>query len=240
MSIPSLLITALWLWAAIEMFRRGDVRSWWIVALFLGPLGALAYLLVRVMPEWMPAARPQAGPKISLALAEIEVERLDNASAWRDLAEARRFKGRYPEALEAARRAAQKDPRDPHVAWELAQCLIASGAAGEAIAPLELALERDRSFAAGDTLLAYARALDAAGRRDEALAAYRELGTRSSRSELVYALAEAEIAAGNVDAGRAALQRVINEGKLVPGYLAGQVRPWMRRAKRRLADLRVT
>lgn len=237
MNVFTILTTALWLWAAVEMFRRGDVRSWWMLALLLGPLGALAYLLVRVVPEWAPAPRPSQGPRIPLALAEIEVERLDNAMAWRDLAEARRFRGKTAEALEAARRAADKDPRDPHIAWELARCLLAAGLAEEAIAPLTRVLERDRSFAGGEALFAHAQSLAATGRHQEALEAYRELGARSSRSELVFALAEAEAAAGYAEPARVAFRRVISEGKLVPRYLAREVRPWMRRAEKRLAEL---
>lgn len=237
MNLISLLVFGTWIWAAVEMYRRGDLRSWWVLALLFAPLGPVLYLLVRVVPDLVPAPRPQKGPKIALQLARIEVERLDNASAWRDLAEALRFAGKTGEALEAARRAAEKDPRDPHIAWELAQNELASGLGLEAIESLGRVLERDRGFAAGDALFALARALEAVGRPDEALAAYRELGARSSRSEMVYALAEIEVAAGNLEAARDAFRRVVSEGKLVPSYLAREVRPWMRRAEKRLAEL---
>lgn len=235
--VGTLLGAAIWIWGVIEMFRRGHAWPWLLAAFFFGPVGALIYLAVVVVPDMLPARRPKAGPRLQLAQAEIEVKRLDNAPAWRDLAEARRAKGRHEEALAAAEQAFAKDPEDPHIAWELAQCRIAAGRAAAAIEPLDIALAKDRGFAAGAALHALAVARRGAGDAAGALAALRELGARTSRPEFLYSLAQAEAEVGEVSTARALLQRIVDEGSLVPRYLAGEVRPWIRKANRRLAEL---
>lgn len=235
-----LFATAFWIWMAVEVVRRGHVNPWLWVVLIFGPVGGAVYFFAVILGDSKLVAsvgRPKEGPRLRLPQAEIEVRRLDNASAWRDYAESLRFANRLPEAVGAARNAVAKEPKDPHINYELGRCLVLAGQGSEAGRYLEVTLANDRGFDSGEALFLLAEARSAQGDEAGALTLRRELAGRSSQPRYLFALAEAERRAGDINGARTALERIVREGELVPPYLRGQVGPWIRKARKALAQL---
>lgn len=228
------------IWMAVEAVRRGQAAGWlWIILLF-GPIGASVYFFSEYLERPLLGWGRNHGRHVSagdLRVAEAEVHRLDNAATWLGYASALRARKQYPRAVEAARKAVERDPSSADSQYELAQALIAAGRGAEAIEPLQRVLAKNRSFDSEAALFALGRIRLASGDLDGARAALEEVGSRSSRPEFLYELAIALAQSGRRDEAARVLQRIIDEAELVPPYLKRSVTPWVRKARQGLRKL---
>lgn len=231
--------TAFTVFMAVDAVRRGRSGTWLWILLVFNPIGAIVYFFSEYdggMLRW----RGQHLRKVTAAdlrHAEAEVHRLGNSANWLLYASALRARRQYPKAVEAAQNSVERDPRNVDAQYELALALFDAGRPGEAAAPLEQVLAKDRSFDREQALYLLAKAQIAQGDRQAALRTLEEVGSRSSRPEYLFELASLQGLAGDREPAARTLQRIIHEAELVPPYLQKEVRPWVSKAKAGLRKL---
>ena len=227
--------TLLTVWMAVDAVRRGRAQYWlWIMILF-NPLGAVVYFFAEYL-DGSPLSRwtGQHLPKVTAAdlrQAEADVHRLDNAATWLAYATALRARKEHHKAVEAAQRAVDRDPTSVDAQYELALALVDAKRPREAVAPLERVVARNRSFDSERALYLLGRAHLVNDDPEAARRSLEEVGARSSRPEYLYELAALQAQLGDRESAARTLQRIIHESELVPAYLQGSVRPWVRKAR---------
>ena len=239
MGFVFLLGSAFTIWMAVEAVRRGQAAGWlWIILLF-GPAGAAVYFFSEYVDGPFLRWRGASGPTVTAAalrVAEADVRRLDNAASWLAYASALRARRQYPMAVEAARKAVERAPGDIDAQYELAQALIAAGRGAEAVEPLQRVIARNRSYDSEAALFALGR-IHIEGDPELARTELAEVAGRSSRPEFLYWYAFSLAQSGRRDEAAQVLQRIISEAELVPPYLKGTVKPWVRKSRHALRRL---
>jgi hypothetical protein len=240
------LSTVFTIWMLVECMRRRQFMPWGWIILFFPGIGAAIYFVVEVQTAF---SIPGLGGESSQSQvrfrkhrvtgaqvreARIEVQRLDNAPAWSDLAVVLGAKKRWAESEEAAARSIAKDADELEPRYARGRALYELGRHSEAIEELERVLKTDPNHDYGDARLACAKAHEAAGNLAAALVHYRRLGEGSSRPDVLYHLAEVLHRSGDETAAKATLQRIVDEAELAPSFARRRQRPWVARAKRTL------
>jgi hypothetical protein len=220
-------------WMAFEAIRRGQAMPWIWLILFFPPIGGLIYFFAEYLGHGSSAVRfrTQKVTAADVQRAAADVKRLDNAASWYAYATALRSRRQFAQAVEAAKKALERDPTDVSAQYELGRGLLGAGQPKEAIPVLESVLSADRWFDTGDALLALAKAQESAGDAAGARKTFEELANRSRRPEILYSLAKLQLAAGEKDAARSSLQQIVDDAELTPAYNRKRVRPWVRRAR---------
>jgi hypothetical protein len=169
--------------ALITHVVRSGRPYYWIYILLLAPgLGGVAYFVAEILPEMLGTrgaqqAVHQARRAISperryRALAE-QLETADTAENRKALAEECLLIGKVEQAImlyKSALTGVHKD--DPILMHGLARAYFAAGDSAGCIRTLDALKAANPKFESADAHLLYARSLEAAGRRDEALSEY--------------------------------------------------------------------
>ena len=235
-----LLASAFTIWMAVEAVRRGDARSWlWIILVF-GPMGAAVYFFT----EYLGAGaltritfRPRRVSAQDLRHAEAEVRRLDNAPSWTEYATLLRARNDFDRAAEAAARAVERAPQSLDARYELGLAHLGGKRFKEAAAELQTVVSRDRGYDTDNALFALSKAQREAAEIEAAHASLQELSERRARPEILFDLATVQGLLGDREGAARSLQRIVDEAQLVPRYLQGETRPWVRKARQALKRL---
>jgi hypothetical protein len=227
--------------AAVDALRRGQTQWLWII-LFFPTIGAAIYFVSEYavgsmpsLPRFVSTLRPVSARELEEAASNVR--RLNTANAWTEYASLLRRKGRPTEALDAAGKAVARDGESLDARYELGRSLLDAGRPQEAVPALTQALSRNRYVENGEGLFALARAQDASGDKQAALATLEDLIPRHATSPFLWELAQVQAETGDRAAAKATLERLIDDAHYVPAYLRRSVRPWVSRAQRRLREL---
>jgi len=226
-------------WMAVEAVRRGDASGWlWIILLF-GPIGAAIYFFSEYADGLFrgPVLQPRKVTAADLRAAEADVKRLGNAATWTAYASALRGRRATAKAVDAARKALEHDSESLEARYELGLALEESGHHDEARAELERVVAADPTFDSDGALFTLARAQQGSGQDAAARESLETLASRSARPEVLFECAAVQARLGDRAAAAQNLQRIIAEAEAVPDYLKGNVRPWVRKAKRALQKM---
>jgi hypothetical protein len=180
---PLGLITLLLIGVAIvHAVRNGNVFPWIYIIIFLPAIGSLIYIAAVIVPQLFRSrgaaafgvrARQMADPNKSFREAHRAAEMVGSVDAKRALAEEYMTRGNYAGAVAIYRDAAQGQFKDdPAVLLGLARAQFLSGDAAGAQASLDTLQAADPNFVSEEAHLLYARALEAQGRNEAALAEY--------------------------------------------------------------------
>ena len=170
----------------VHAAKTGRFMPWGFIILFLPGIGALAYVVVELLPEWFGSNKVRrARGRIAGAINPTgryrqlhdELEIVDTIANRSALAEECLTLGKYDEAL-AQYDAILAKPlgEEPGFMLGKARAEYGLGDAGAAIATLEELKRRWPDYQSADGHLLYAMALEKAGRNDEALANYAAVG----------------------------------------------------------------
>jgi hypothetical protein len=225
--------------AIIHFIRRRPDMYWIFIILFLGPLGALIYILVEVIPD---AGLLRQSFKVfprRKRIRELETIVRDNPSAgnWEELGDLYMDDGRLLLARAAFDKAiaARADTLDPF--YRRGVCAILLGDAAAALPDLKRAVDKDEDYdfhrAAG--LLAHAYALT--GEKERAEALFRQTAVTSTLSETYLNFAELLASEGRNAEARQWAQKVLDKKATMPDYLRRRERPWFRSARAMLLRL---
>ena len=219
--------------AIVHFIRRRPDTYWIFVILFLGPLGAIVYLLVEALPDVGLLGQSFKVFPRRKRIGELQDAIRDNPSAGNyeelgglymddgDLAQAR---AAYDKAI-----AARADTLDPF--YRRGVCAILLGDAAAALPDLErtVSKESDYDFLRAAGLLAHAYAQT--GQKEKAEALFRQVTTTSTSSETYLNFADLLASEGRNAEAREWAQKVLDKKSSMPGYLRRRERSWFRRAK---------
>jgi hypothetical protein len=227
------------IFAIVHFIRRRPDMFWIFIILFLGPLGALIYIFVEVLPD---AGLLRQSFKVfprRKRISELETTVRDNPSAgnYEELGDLYMEDGRLQQARATFDKAiaARADTLDPF--YRRGVCAILLGDAPTAIADLERAVREDPDYdfyrAAGLLAHAYAQT----GQKEKAEALFRSTTVTSTLSETYLNFAALLASEGHNAEARAWAQKVLDKKPTMPDYLRRRERPWFRRASQMLKSL---
>jgi hypothetical protein len=219
--------------AIIHFIRRRPDMYWIFVILFLGPLGALIYILVEVIPD---AGLLRTSFKVfprRKRIRELETIVRDNPSSgnYEELGDLYMDDGRLLPARAAYDKSigARADTLDPF--YRRGVCAILLGDAVAAIPDLQRAVATDLEYdfhrAAGLLAHAYAQT----GQKEKAEALFRESTVKSTLSETYLNFAGLLASEGRTSEARQWAQKVLDKRPTMPDYLRRRERPWFRSAR---------
>jgi hypothetical protein len=225
--------------AIVHFIRRRPDNYWIFIILFLGPLGAIIYLLVEAVPDIGLVGQSFKVFPRRKRIRELEAAIHDNPSAgnYEELGDLYMDDGDLAQARSAFDKAiaARADTLDPF--YRRGVCAILSGDAAAALPDLErtVSKESDYDFQRAAGLLAHAYALT--GQKEKAEALFRQITITSTLSETYLNFAELLASEGRNAEAREWAQKVLDKKPSMPGYLRRRERPWFRRANEMLKRL---
>jgi len=234
-----------WIWslltvaAIIHYFRTRPDGYWIWIVIFLGPLGAIAYFVVNVILPLTGGGGAALEGKVSLTLderrrvRELEHKIEDNPLPYdyAQLGELLYKRGDYAKAEPILRQAVAKIDDEIEPQYWLALTLDRLGKAADAARLLAPIVRRDARYKFGEAYLAYARALEHAGQRDQAREAYKQVLGQSTFTEARVRYGLLLAAAGDATAAREQLQTAVREGRDLPRHNLRAARPFLRAAR---------
>jgi hypothetical protein len=229
---------------AFHAVKTGRFWPWFYVIMFLPGLGALAYVIMELVPEWTGSYQGQrARARINKALdpegayraLKTEVE-IANTIRNRDaLAQECMTLGRFDEAK------AQYDTiltmhmgDEPEYMVGRARAEFGLGCFADARATLDELRQRWPDWQSGDGHLIYARALEEDGRMAEAVDEYRELSNYYIGAEPRVRLGLALRKLGREAEGRAVLMDVVRQMSRAPKFARKTQAEWISMAENAL------
>jgi hypothetical protein len=218
--------------AIVHFIRRRPDNYWIFIILFLGPLGAIIYLLVEALPDIGLVGQSFKVFPRRRRIAELTAAIRENPSAgnYEELGDLYMDDGDYAQARAAFDKAiaARADTLDPF--YRRGVCAILLGDAAAALPDLEktVSKEPDYDFGRAAGLLAHAYAQT--GQKEKAEAFFRQVTITSTLSETYLNFAELLASEGRNAEAREWAQKVLDKKATMPGYLKRRERPWFRRA----------
>ena len=234
---------------AVHCVRNRGNNLWLMVIIFLYVPGCLAYIFFEVLPQYagrrevravQAAAARRLDPERDVRVAREALEVADTAANRLALGDALADLGRWKEALGQYRDAAAKGPgTERSTQIRIARASLESGDAGAARELLE-ALPHSLSQAENDrSALLLARAVEAEGESDRALALYAELGARMAGGEALCRKAALLLAQGRRAEAQAALGEVERRTRRLDRLERAANADMYDWAARKLAELRL-
>jgi hypothetical protein len=227
--------------AIVHFIRRRPDNYWFYVIIFLGPVGALVYLLVEALPDIGLVGQSFKVFPRRKRIGQLQSMIRDNPSPgnYEELGDLLMDDGRIPQAREAFDKAiaARADTPDPF--YRRADCAIQMGDFAAALPDLErvVAKEPDYDFQRAAGLLAHAYANT--GQKEKAEALFRRVTTTSTLSETYLNFAELLASEQRIGEAREWAQKILDKKPTMPSYLRRRERPWFRRANDLLKRLPV-
>jgi len=227
--------------AIVHFIRRRPDTYWIFVILFLGPLGAIIYLLVEALPDiGLVGESFKVFPRRK-RIGELVAAIRDNPSAgnYEELGGLYMDDGNLALARAAFDKAiaARADTLDPF--YRRGVCAILLGDAAAALPDLERVVgkESDYDFQRAAGLLAHAYAQT--GQKEKAEALFRQITITSTLSETYLNFAELLASEGRNAEAREWAQKVLDKRNSMPRYLRRRERPWFRRANEMLKRISI-
>lgn len=222
--------------AIIHFIRRRPDTYWIFVILFLGPIGALVYLVVEAAPDLGLLNQSFKGISRRKRIATLELMIRDNPSAgnYEELGELCMEDGKLQQAREAFNKAIAARSNTLDCFYRRGVCAVLLGDATSALPDLEKVIAKEPSydFNRGPALLAQAYALT--GQKEKAEALFRRVVVTSTLSETYLNFADLLASEGRNAEAREWAQKVLEKEPTMPRYLRRRERPWFQRARKTL------
>lgn len=223
----------------VHFFRTRPEYYWFFVILFLGPLGAVVYFLVEVVPglHWKLPAIQRFERKRRRAWLERVVAENPSQEAMRELAEICATEGQHDKAIELFSRAIRLDPQDPASLYGRGSSYLKTSEYPKAAADFQRAIEVEPSYRFHAGYLALAETYEAMGQDDRARQTYETVLGRTTLSPAYYHYGRLLAKKGEAGEARKMMEEILAKQTTLPRYLRRQERPWFRKAKEFLKTL---
>ena len=225
--------------AIVHFIRRRPDGIWLWVIIFLGPLGALVYIALEVVPDLalLRQSMEGYGRRKRIKYLEAVVQQNPAAGNYEELADLYLDEGKYARARECYDRAIspRADSRDAIYRRGVAE--IHLGDYDAAARDLEQVAGADPKydFYRATALLAHAYANS--GRAEDAERLFRDATAFSTLSETYYNYASFLAAQQRPAEAREWAQKILAKKPTMPRYLQRRERPWFRKANALLKRL---
>lgn len=226
--------------AIVHFIRRRPDTYWLWIILFLGWIGALVYIFVEVLPDFGLLRQSFKVFPRRRRIRELEAIILDNPSAgnYEELADLYLEEGKYVRARECYNKAISSRTDSPDAFYRRGIAEIELRDFPAAVSDLERVLTKDPKYdfyrAAGLLAHAYAET----GQAEKADALFRQTTQISTLSETYLNYANFLASQGRSAEAREWTQRILAKKPTLPGYLKRRERPWFRKAKGLLKQLK--
>jgi hypothetical protein len=225
--------------AVVHYYRTRPAQYWIYVIIFLGPLGAIVYLVVVAGPDIMAFGGSMTGVPRKKRIAQLEIMIRDNPSAgnleelgdvYLDIGDFSSARAAYDKAI-----AARGDSLDLY--YHRAICAIQLGDIPAAVPDLESVVLKDpaHDFHRAVGLLAHACALT--GQKEKAQKLFEHAIASSTLSETYLNYADLLASEGRVAEARQWAQKVLDKQQTMPPYLRRREQRWFRDAAEMLKKL---
>jgi len=218
--------------ALVHFIRRRPDTIWLWLIIFLGPLGALVYIVMEVLPDagLLRQAFDAAGRRRKIAQLEALV--LDNPAAgnYEELADLHLDQGHYARARACYDKAIAGRAGDLDPIYRRGIAEIHLGDTAAAIQDLETVTARDPKYDFNRAIALLAHAYAGAGQADKADALFRRATEVSTLSETYYNYAVFLASQQRTSEARDWAGRLIARKPTLPRYLQRRERPWFRKA----------
>lgn len=245
--MPIYVTYAVQLLLIIHVLKTGRNRYWILILFFLPLIGGVAYLVVEVLPELAGGVQGQRAVRGMKQLVDPGGDMRACARAWdqspntengRRYAQALINADRPDEALgilEQARSGFFEN--DPTLLLLEAQVRFLKKEWDKSLELLEKLREENPDFHSADGHLLHARALEASGRLEEAIAEYREVTGYYPGAEARYRLAAALKVQGQTEDAKEEFEHILRDARLGPAHFRKSQKPWIRASKDALKSL---
>ena len=226
----------------VHAAKTGRFMPWGFIILFLPGTGALAYVVVELLPEWFGSTRVRrtrqqiAGamdPTGRYRQLQEELEIVDTIANRSALAGECLTLGKYDEAL-AQYDAILAKPlgEEPGFMLGKARAEYGVGDAAAALATLDELERRWPDYRSADGRLLYAMALEREGRNDEALADYAAVGQYFPGAEPRVRQAQLLQRLGRDGEARELAEDVVRTLSRAPAHVRKSQRQWLASAQK--------
>jgi hypothetical protein len=225
--------------AIVHFIRRRPDGMWLWVIIFLGPLGALVYIALEVVPDLtlLRQSMEGYGRRKRINYLEAVVQQNPAAGNFEELADLYLDEKKYARARECYDRAIspRSDSRDAIYRRGVAE--IHLGDFEAATRDLEHVVKADAKYDLHRAPALLAHAYANTGRAGEADALFREATAASTLSETYFNYATFLAAQHRPAEAREWAQKILAKKPTMPRYLQRRERPWFRKASALLKRL---
>jgi len=224
--------------AIIHFIRRRPDTYWFWIILMFGGFGALAYMLIEVIPDFgLLRDSFQVFPRRK-RIKQLEGMVVDNPSIgnYEELGDLYLDDGQFVKARECFDKVlAREESIDP--LYRRALSLIALNDLKAALPDLEKVTARDPKYDYQRAAGLLAHTLGKLGERDRASALFAEITETSTLSETQYNYAAFLAETGRPAEAREWAERILLKKATMPDYIRRRERSWCRKAKGLLKSL---
>ncbi len=224
--------------AIVHFIRRRPDTIWLWVIIFLGPLGALVYIGLEVVPDLGLLRQSFDAFGRRKRIRQLEAAVIDNPSAgnFEELADLYLDEGKFARARECYDKAIGRgQDLDPVYRRGIAEIHLGDFAA--AATDLEHVIEREPKYDFNRAIALLAHACAGSGQTARAGELFRHATEVSTLSETYINYAAFLASQNRPDEAREWLQKVMSKKLTMPRYLQRRERPWFRRASALLKRL---
>ena len=229
----------------IHAIRTRREQTWIYLLVLLPGVGSVAYFAAEFVPWLMssPDARRAArnlqkalDPERDLRRYAAEARLSDTVDSKLKLAEELATAKRYDEAIEAYRAClAGIFAHEPKIMLALASVEFEKGDPAAACRTLEALAEHNRDFKSAEGHLLYARALENAGRLEEARHEYGAVAVYYPGAEARARYGMLLKRLGDEDGARHAFKEIVDHAELAPRHVRKNNAEWIATARREMA-----
>ncbi|MBS0420588.1 MAG: tetratricopeptide repeat protein [Proteobacteria bacterium] len=226
----------------IHVIKTGRNQIWiWVLALLSIP-GAIAYIVVELLPDVFrsrTAQRTARGfkkaidPTADLRRYENEARVTGNVATKQRYAEELTRQGRYDDAIEQFKQALTGlYEHDPNLMLGIARAQFGKGDPAGARATLDDLIRLNPDFRSPDGHLLYARSLESEGNIDKAIEEYRVLATSYPGAEAAVRYAQLLKSQGRSDEARKVARDLLEQARIAPAHYRRAQKSWLDAAQR--------
>jgi hypothetical protein len=218
--------------AIVHFFRRGPERFWLFVIIFLGPVGALVYIAVEVVPDLglLRQVYDAFGRRKRIAHLEALVRENPAAGNYEELADLYLDEEQFARARECYNRAISPRTTHPDPIYRRAIASMHLGDFAAAVADLEDVTGRDARYDSHRAIALLAHAYAKTGNVERADALFRQATEISTLSETYLNYASFLAEQNRPREARQWVEAVIARKATIPRYLRRRERHWFRKA----------
>jgi hypothetical protein len=226
----------------VHVIKTGRNQIWiWVLALLSIP-GAIAYIVVELLPDVFrsrTAQRTARGlkkamdPTADLRRYENEARVTGNVAAKQRYAEELTRQGRFDDAIAQYKQALTGlYEHDPNLMLGVARAQFGKGDPGSARATLDELIRMNPDFRSPEGHLLYARSLEEEGNIDKAIEEYRVLASSYPGAEAAVRYAQLLNSQGRGDEARKVARDLLEQARIAPAHYRKAQKSWLDAAQR--------
>jgi hypothetical protein len=218
--------------AIVHFIRRRPDTIWLWVIIFLGPIGALIYIAIEVIPDAGLLRQSFEGFGRRKRIRHLEAVVRDNPSAgnYEELAELYLDERHYRRARECYDKAITPRTESVDAIYRRGIAKIHLDDFAAAAKDLEYVTARDPKYDLHRAIALLAHAYASTGQPDKADALFQQATSISTISETYLNYATFLASQNRVDEAREWAQKILAKKPAMPRYLQRRERPWFRKA----------